>query len=382
VALANEIGYPLVVRPSYVLGGRAMEIVHGDKDLERYMREAVRVSEKSPVLLDRFLDDAIEVDVDCISDGEQVMIGGIMEHVEAAGIHSGDSACSLPPYTLSTALQDEMRRQAIAMARALKVVGLMNVQFAIQGEGDKAVVYVLEVNPRASRTVPYVSKATGQSLAKIAARCMAGMKLADQKGLGGKPPHEVVPPYFSIKEAVFPFNKFPGVDPILGPEMRSTGEVMGVGKTFGEAMLKSQLGAGSRLPTKGTAVITVKNSDKARAVVVARDLVALGFAVVATKGTAAAIAAAGIPVKVVNKVKDGRPHIADMIKAGEIQLVFTTVDETRTAIADSRYIRTAALANRVTYYTTMAGAEAATEAIKHQSGLQVVSVQEMHAELL
>jgi carbamoyl-phosphate synthase large subunit len=382
VALANEIGYPLVVRPSYVLGGRAMEIVHGDKDLERYMREAVRVSEKSPVLLDRFLDDAIEVDVDCISDGEQVMIGGIMEHVEAAGIHSGDSACSLPPYTLSAALQDEMRRQAIAMARALKVVGLMNVQFAIQGEGDKAVVYVLEVNPRASRTVPYVSKATGQSLAKIAARCMAGMKLADQKGLGGKPPHEVVPPYFSIKEAVFPFNKFPGVDPILGPEMRSTGEVMGVGKTFGEAMLKSQLGAGSRLPTKGTAVITVKNSDKARAVVVARDLVALGFAVVATKGTAAAIAAAGIPVKVVNKVKDGRPHIADMIKAGEIQLVFTTVDETRTAIADSRYIRTAALANRVTYYTTMAGAEAATEAIKHQSGLQVVSVQEMHAELL
>ena len=377
LALAHEIGYPLVVRPSYVLGGRAMEIVHGDKDLERYMREAVKVSEKSPVLLDRFLDDAIEVDVDCISDGEQVMIGAIMEHVEAAGIHSGDSACSLPPYTLSPALQDEMRRQATAMARALNVVGLMNTQFAVQGEGDQAVVYVLEVNPRASRTVPFVSKATGQSLAKIAARCMAGQKLRDQKGVIG----EVVPPYFSIKEAVFPFNKFPGVDPILGPEMRSTGEVMGSGKTFGEAMLKSQLGAGSRLPTQGTVVLTVKNGDKPRAVGVARDLVALGFQVVATKGTAAAIAAAGLPVRVVNKVKDGRPHIADMVKGGEIQLVCTTVDETRTAIADSRHIRTAALANRVTYYTTMAGAEAATEALKHQSGLAVASLQELHARL-
>ena len=381
LALAHEIGYPLVVRPSYVLGGRAMEIVHGDKDLERYMREAVRVSEKSPVLLDRFLDDAIEVDVDCISDGEHVMIGGIMEHVEAAGIHSGDSACSLPPYSLSPALQNEMRRQAVLMAKALKVVGLMNTQFAIQGEGDEAVVYVLEVNPRASRTVPYVSKATGQQLAKIAARCMAGQKLSDQTGLGGKPPAEVVPTYFSIKESVFPFNKFPGVDPILGPEMRSTGEVMGVGRSFGEAMLKSQLGAGSRLPEKGTVVITVKNSDKARAVKVAGDLVDLGFNVVATKGTAAAIAAAGIAVRVVNKVKDGRPHIADMVKAGEIQLVYTTVDETRTAIADSRYIRTASLANRITYYTTMAGAEAATEALKHQEDLEVISVQEMHAEL-
>ncbi len=381
LALAHEIGYPLVVRPSYVLGGRAMEIVHGDKDLERYMREAVRVSEKSPVLLDRFLDDAIEVDVDCISDGEQVMIGGIMEHVEAAGIHSGDSACSLPPYSLSPELQDELRRQTAAMARALKVVGLMNVQFAIQGEGADAVVYVLEVNPRASRTVPFVSKATGQPLAKIAARCMAGQNLADQQGIGGRAPHEVVPPYFSIKEAVFPFNKFPGVDPILGPEMRSTGEVMGVGVSFGEAMLKSQLGAGSRLPGKGTVVVTVKNSDKARAVKVASDLVDLGFSVVATKGTAAAIADAGVPVKVVNKVKDGRPHIADMIKAGEIQLVYTTVDETRQAIADSRYIRTAALANRVTYYTTMAGAEAATEALKHADGIAVQSLQTLHAEL-
>jgi carbamoyl-phosphate synthase large subunit len=378
LALAQEIGYPLVVRPSYVLGGRAMEIVHGDRDLERYMREAVKVSEKSPVLLDRFLDDAIEVDVDCISDGTEVMIGGIMEHVEAAGIHSGDSACSLPPYTLSAALQDEMRRQTAAMARALGVVGLMNVQFAIQGEGDDAVVYVLEVNPRASRTVPFVGKATGQQLAKIAARCMAGQTLSSQSAVKG----EVVPRYFSIKEAVFPFNKFPGVDPILGPEMRSTGEVMGVGRTFGEAMLKSQLGAGSRLPEKGTVVLTVKDGDKARAVKVAADLVDLGFQVVATKGTAAAIADAGLPVKVVNKVKDGRPHIADMIRAGEIQLVFTTVDETRTAIADSRYIRTAALAQRVTYYTTMAGAEAATEALKHDDDLQVVSLQELHAELI
>jgi carbamoyl-phosphate synthase large subunit len=378
--LAREIGYPLVVRPSYVLGGRAMEIVHGDRDLERYMREAVRVSEKSPVLLDRFLDDAIEVDVDCIGDGLEVMIGGIMEHVEAAGIHSGDSACSLPPYTLSAALQDEMRRQTTLMARALNVVGLMNVQFAIQGEGADAVVYVLEVNPRASRTVPFVSKATGQPLAKIAARCMAGQKLAEQRtrhGVRG----EVVPPFFSVKEAVFPFNKFPGVDPVLGPEMRSTGEVMGVGRTFGEAMLKSQLGAGSRLPAAGTVVLTVKNGDKARAVEVARELHSLGFALVATRGTAAAISAAGVPVRAVNKVKDGRPHIVDLVKAGEIQLVFTTVDETRAAIADSRFIRQAALANRVTYYTTMAGAEAATEALKHRDDLQVASLQELHAEL-
>jgi len=255
------------------------------------------------------------------------------------------------------------------------------VQFAIQGEGDAAVVYVLEVNPRASRTVPFVSKATGQPLAKIAARCMVGQKLPAQKALKGEAPREIVPPYYSVKEAVFPFNKFPGVDPILGPEMRSTGEVMGAGRSFGEAMFKSQLGAGSKLPTKGTVVITVKNADKQRAVKIAGDLVDLGFAVVATKGTAAAIAAAGIPVKLVNKVKDGRPHIADLIKAGEIQLVFTTVDETRTAIADSRYIRTAAIANRVSYYTTMAGCEAAVEALKHQEDLTVHSLQELHAEL-
>jgi carbamoyl-phosphate synthase large subunit len=383
--LAQEIGYPLVVRPSYVLGGRAMEIVHGDKDLERYMREAVRVSEKSPVLLDRFLDDAIEVDVDCISDGQAVMIGGIMEHVEQAGIHSGDSACSLPPYSLPKSLQDEMRRQTVLMAKALKVVGLMNVQFAIQGLNgdnvDKAVVYVLEVNPRASRTVPFVSKATGQPLAKIAARCMVGQNLADQRNSYGRRPDEIIPPYFSVKEAVFPFNKFPGVDPILGPEMRSTGEVMGSGRTFGEAMLKSQLGAGSRLPKSGTVCITVKNGDKPRAVVVARELHELGFSIVATKGTAAAIGEAGVPVKAVNKVKDGRPHIVDMVKGGEIQLVFTTVDETRTAIADSRHIRQAALAHRITYYTSMAGCEAAVEGMKHQDDLVVVSLQELHQEL-
>ena len=383
--LAQEIGYPLVVRPSYVLGGRAMEIVHGDKDLERYMREAVKVSEKSPVLLDRFLDDAIEVDVDCIADGSDeasgVMIGGIMEHVEQAGIHSGDSACSLPPYSLPAELQDELRRQTKMMARALKVKGLMNVQFAIQGEGADAVVYVLEVNPRASRTVPFVSKATGLQLAKIAARCMVGRKLSDQQQRNGRVPSEVIPPYFSVKEAVFPFNKFPGVVPVLGPEMRSTGEVMGTGRTFGEAMLKSQLGAGSRLPERGTVCITVKNGDKLRAVEVARDLCALGFQIVATKGTAAAIAEGGVAVRVVNKVKAGRPHIVDMVKAGEIQLVFTTVDETRTAIADSRHIRQAALAHRVTYYTSMAGCEAAVEGMKHQDDLVVRPLQELHAEL-
>ncbi len=393
--LAQEIGYPLVVRPSYVLGGRAMEIVHGDKDLERYMREAVKVSEKSPVLLDRFLDDAVEVDVDCIADGTGdasgadgdanstvgVMIGGIMEHVEQAGIHSGDSACSLPPYSLPVALQNEMRRQTALMARALKVKGLMNVQFAIQGEGADAVVYVLEVNPRASRTVPFVSKATGMQLAKIAARCMVGRTLATQRQKNGGLPAEVIPPYFSVKEAVFPFNKFPGVDPVLGPEMRSTGEVMGVGRTFGEAMLKSQLGAGSRLPSKGTVCITVKNGDKVRAVAVARDLHSLGFQIVATRGTAAAIVAGGVAVKTVNKVKDGRPHIVDMVKAGDIQLVFTTVDETRTAIADSRHIRQAALANRITYYTSMAGCEAAVEGMKHQDDLVVMSLQELHTEL-
>ncbi|WP_042886519.1 carbamoyl-phosphate synthase large subunit [Cupriavidus necator] len=374
--LAEEIGYPLVVRPSYVLGGRAMEIVHEPRDLERYMREAVKVSNDSPVLLDRFLNDAIECDVDALSDGKRVFIGGVMEHIEQAGVHSGDSACSLPPYSLSAETVAELKRQTAAMAKALNVVGLMNVQFAIQQNNGVDTVYVLEVNPRASRTVPYVSKATGLSLAKIAARCMAGQSL-DEQGIGD----EVIPPYYSVKEAVFPFNKFPGVDPVLGPEMRSTGEVMGVGKAFGEALFKSQLAAGSRLPEKGTVLITVKDSDKPRAVGVARMLHDMGYPIVATRGTASAIEAAGIPVKTVNKVKDGRPHIVDMIKNGELALVFTTVDETRTAIADSRSIRTSALANRVPYYTTIAGARAAVEGLKHMQSLEVYDLQGLHASL-
>ncbi|MCO4889036.1 carbamoyl-phosphate synthase large subunit [Cupriavidus sp. WGtm5] len=374
--LAEEIGYPLVVRPSYVLGGRAMEIVHEPRDLERYMREAVKVSNDSPVLLDRFLNDAIECDVDALCDGKRVFIGGVMEHIEQAGVHSGDSACSLPPYSLSAETVAELKRQTAAMARALNVVGLMNVQFAIQQNNGVDTVYVLEVNPRASRTVPYVSKATGMQLAKIAARCMAGQSL-DEQGIAD----EVIPPYYSVKEAVFPFNKFPGVDPVLGPEMRSTGEVMGVGKSFGEALFKSQLAAGSRLPEKGAVLITVKDSDKPRAVAVARMLHDMGYPIVATRGTASAIEAAGIPVKVVNKVKDGRPHIVDMIKNGELALVFTTVDETRGAIADSRSIRISALAHRIPYYTTIAGARAAVEGLKHMQSLEVYDLQGLHASL-
>ncbi len=376
VRLAAEIGYPLVVRPSYVLGGRAMEIVHEQRDLERYMREAVKVSNESPVLLDRFLNDATEVDVDALSDGEQVMIGGIMEHIEQAGVHSGDSACSLPPYTLSAALQDELRRQTEAMARALDVVGLMNVQFAIQGEGDDATVYVLEVNPRASRTVPFVSKACSLPLAKIAARCMAGQSLASQ-GVTG----EIVPAYYSVKEAVFPFVKFPGVDTILGPEMKSTGEVMGVGRSFAEAFVKSQLAAGVRLPRSGTAFISVKPYDRPAAVEVARALHELGFRLVATRGTASAIEAAGLPVKVVNKVTEGRPHVVDMIKNNEISLVINTVEEKRQAIIDSRSIRTSALAAKVTVFTTIEGARAACMGMRHLEGLEVYSLQALHGEL-
>jgi carbamoyl-phosphate synthase large subunit len=376
VRLAAEIGYPLVVRPSYVLGGRAMEIVHEQKDLERYMREAVKVSNDSPVLLDRFLNDATEVDVDALSDGKRVMIGGIMEHIEQAGVHSGDSACSLPPYTLSAKLQDVLRQQTEAMARALNVCGLMNVQFAIQGEGDDAVVYVLEVNPRASRTVPFVSKASSLPLAKIAARCMAGRSLDDQ-GIAG----EIVPPYYSVKEAVFPFVKFPGVDTILGPEMKSTGEVMGVGRTFAEAFVKSQLGAGIRLPTSGKAFISVKHTDRPKAVEVARELIDLGFSVVATRGTATAISAAGLAVSAVNKVNEGRPHIVDMIKNNEITLVINTVEEKRQAVTDSRSIRTSALAAKVTVYTTIEGARAACMGMRHLSGLEAYSLQDLHAEL-
>jgi carbamoyl-phosphate synthase large subunit len=375
--LAQEIGYPLVVRPSYVLGGRAMEIVHEQRDLERYMREAVKVSHDSPVLLDRFLNDAIEVDVDCLSDGERTFIGGVMEHIEQAGVHSGDSACSLPPYSLSKDTIEELKRQTALMAKGLNVVGLMNVQFAIQqSEVDgKTVdtVFVLEVNPRASRTVPFVSKATGLQLAKIAARCMVGQSL-DSQGIK----NEVVPPYYSVKEAVFPFVKFPGVDTILGPEMKSTGEVMGVGKTFGEAFVKSQMGAGVKLPTSGKVFLSVKNSDKPRAVQVARDLVALGFSIVATKGTAAAISAAGIPVATVNKVVEGRPHIVDMVKNNEIALVVNTVEEKRNAIADSGAIRTSALAARVTTFTTIAGAEAAVEGMRHLESLDVYDLQGLH----
>ncbi|RBA24037.1 carbamoyl-phosphate synthase large subunit [Herminiimonas fonticola] len=378
--LAQEIGYPLVVRPSYVLGGRAMEIVHEQRDLERYMREAVKVSHDSPVLLDRFLNDAIEVDVDCLSDGERTFIGGVMEHIEQAGVHSGDSACSLPPYSLSQETIDELKRQTSLMAKGLNVVGLMNVQFAIQQQEIDGklqdVVFVLEVNPRASRTVPYVSKATGLQLAKIAARCMAGQSL-DSQGIF----NEVIPPYFSVKEAVFPFVKFPGVDTILGPEMKSTGEVMGVGKTFGEAFVKSQLGASIKLPRSGKVFLSVKGGDKPRAVQVAKDLVEIGFSVVATKGTAAAISAAGIEVQSVNKVAEGRPHIVDMIKNNEIALVINTVEEKRSAIIDSRTIRTSALQARVTTYTTIAGAEAAVEGMAHLDELHVYDLQGLHKTL-
>jgi carbamoyl-phosphate synthase large subunit len=374
---AAALGYPLVVRPSYVLGGRAMEIVHEQRDLERYMREAVKVSHDSPVLLDRFLNDAIECDVDCIRDAEGgTFIGGVMEHIEQAGVHSGDSACSLPPYSLSADTVTEIKRQTAAMAAALNVVGLMNVQFAIQSIDGQDVIYVLEVNPRASRTVPFVSKATGIQLAKVAARCMAGQSLASQ-GVT----KEVNPPYFSVKEAVFPFVKFPGVDTILGPEMKSTGEVMGVGKTFGEAFVKSQLGAGTSLPTAGKVFLTVKNNDKERAVQVAIALHAMNFDLVATKGTASMIREAGIDCTTVNKVAEGRPHIVDMIKNNEIALVINTVEERRNAIADSRQIRTSALLARVTTFTTIAGAEAAVEGMKYLDNLSVYSLQELHAQL-
>ena len=366
--LAQEIGYPLVVRPSYVLGGRAMEIVHEQAQLERYMREAVKVSNESPVLLDRFLNDALEVDVDALSDGEDVIIGGIMEHVEQAGVHSGDSACSLPPFSLSAALQDELRVQTVKMAKALGVVGLMNVQFAIQGE----TVYVLEVNPRASRTVPFVSKACGLQLAKVAARCMTGRKLKEQ-GVT----REVVPPYYSVKEAVFPFIKFPGVDTILGPEMKSTGEVMGVGKTFAEAFVKSQLGSGTKLPKSGRAFISVRREDRERVVEIAQALDKLGFQLVATRGTASALIEAGLTVTPVNKVAEGRPHIVDMIKNGDISFIVNVTEDKR-AVADSYEIRRSALQQKVTYYTTLAGAKAACIGMAHMQELEVESLQNLH----
>ncbi|HRE12663.1 MAG TPA: carbamoyl-phosphate synthase large subunit, partial [Usitatibacteraceae bacterium] len=369
---AREIGYPVVVRPSYVLGGRAMEIVHAESDLVRYMKEAVKVSNDSPVLIDRFLNDAIEVDVDAVSDGKAVIIGGIMEHIEQAGVHSGDSACSLPPFSLSEALKDELRRQTVAMARGLGVCGLMNVQFAIQD--DK--VFVLEVNPRASRTVPYVSKAIRTPLAKVAARCMAGRSLADQ-GVT----KEVIPPYYSVKEAVFPFIKFPGVDTILGPEMKSTGEVMGVGETFAEAFVKSQLAAGVRLPRSGKAFLSVRDQDKARAVEVGRTLAGLGFSLVATKGTADALEAAGLVVQRVNKVMEGRPHVVDMIRNKEISLIVNTVEEDRRSVRDSWSIRNSALQMRVTYYTTISGARAACVGLQHLEELRPYDLQGLHATI-
>ena len=370
--LAEEIGYPLVVRPSYVLGGRAMEIVHEQSQLERYMREAVKVSNDSPVLLDRFLNDALEIDVDAICDGEEVLIGGIMQHIEQAGVHSGDSACSLPPYSLSAELQDELRAQTVKMALALGVKGLMNVQFAIQG----TTVYVLEVNPRASRTVPFVSKACGLQLAKIAARCMAGQSLKSQ-GVT----KEIIPPYYSVKEAVFPFIKFPGVDTILGPEMKSTGEVMGVGATFAEAFVKSQLGASAVLPEGGRAFISVRKEDHERVVDIAQDLAKLGFELVATRGTARTLAEHGLAATQVNKVAEGRPHVVDMIKNNEIDFI-VNVTEDKKAVADSYEIRHSALQNKVTYYTTVAGAKAACIGMMQMEELHVESIQDLHKRLV
>ncbi|MEW8072187.1 MAG: carbamoyl-phosphate synthase large subunit, partial [Candidatus Thiodiazotropha sp.] len=368
VRLADEIGYPLVVRPSYVLGGRAMEIVYNENELRRYMREAVSVSNDSPVLLDRFLDDAIEVDIDAISDGREVLIGGIMEHIEQAGVHSGDSACSLPPYTLSAAVQDRMREQMRKMALELKVVGLMNAQFAIKDD----MIYLLEVNPRASRTVPFVSKATGVQLAKVAARCMAGTSLKDQ-GIT----KEVIPENYFVKEAVFPFVKFPGVDTVLGPEMKSTGEVMGVGRTFGEAYNKSIMGAGSVLPQGGRALLSVRNADKARAVQVAQDLIDLGFTLMATGGTCKAIQDAGLECARINKVMEGRPHIVDSIKNQEVSFIVNTTEGAQ-AIADSAEIRRTALQYKVSYTTTISGAEATCLALKQLDDLNVNRLQDLH----
>jgi carbamoyl-phosphate synthase, large subunit len=377
LTLAREIGYPLVVRPSYVLGGRAMEIVYGEADLARYVRDAVKVSNDSPVLLDRFLDNAVEVDVDLIADADgNTLIGGVMEHIEEAGVHSGDSSCSLPPYSLSRATQDELRRQVRELARALKVVGLMNTQFAIQANGDGTdTVYLLEVNPRASRTVPFVSKATGVPLAKIAARCMAGRTLAEQGAT-----REVVPTYYSVKEAIFPFAKFQGVDPILGPEMRSTGEVMGVGRSFGAAFARAQEAGGIREPKPGKAFVSVRDPDKQRVLPVARALVGRGFTLVATRGTAAWLQENGLECEVVNKVTEGRPHIVDAIKNGEIAYIVNTT-EGRQAIADSFSIRREALQHRVTYSTTVAGARALVHSLEFRGTGPVWSLQELHKEL-
>lgn len=371
VRYAENIGYPLVVRPSYVLGGRAMEIVYNESELRRYMTEAVQVSNDAPVLLDRFLDDAIEVDMDAVSDGKQVVIGGLMQHIEQAGVHSGDSACSLPPYSLSQEVQDEMREQSRKMAIELGVVGLMNVQFAIKGDD----VYVLEVNPRASRTVPFVSKCIGVSLAKVAARCMAGKSLEEQNFV-----NEIVPKHYFVKEAVFPFAKFQGVDPILGPEMKSTGEVMGVGDQFGEAFGKASLGAGEKIPSKGTVFISVREGDKPAALSVAKQLDQLGFKLIATRGTARVFKEGGLQVKTINKVKEGRPHIVDSVKNGDVALIINTTEGTQ-AVADSYEIRREALQNKICYTTTIAGAEAICAYLQTDVETNVRRLQDLHAEL-
>ncbi|MDM8565847.1 carbamoyl-phosphate synthase large subunit [Candidatus Halobeggiatoa sp. HSG11] len=368
--LAGEIGYPLVVRPSYVLGGRAMEIVYNQDDLRNYMHKAVAVSNESPVLLDHFLDNAIEVDIDAICDGKQVLIGGIMEHIEQAGVHSGDSACSLPPYALSAMIQDQLREQMAEMATALNVIGLVNAQFAIQNQA----IYVLEVNPRASRTVPFVSKATGLSLARIAARCMVGKSLESQGFT-----QECIPNYYSVKEAVFPFAKFSGVDPLLSPEMKSTGEVMGVGRSFGEAFAKSQIAAGSNLPTSGLAFLSVRDVDKPVTINIARELSLLGFELIATRGTAQALHQAGIDCTVVNKVTEGRPHIVDRIKNDEISFIVNTTEGKQT-IADSFTIRRTALQHKVSYTTTIAGARATMLALKTLDATEVNRLQDLHQE--
>jgi len=372
LALAREIGYPLVVRPSYVLGGRAMEVVYDDADLSRYIREAVQVSNDSPVLLDRFLDHAVEVDVDVIADRDgNVLVGGIMEHIEEAGVHSGDSSCSLPPYSLSPAIQHELRRQVGLMAKELKVVGLMNTQFAIQGD----TVFILEVNPRASRTVPFVSKATGVPLAKIAARCMAGRTLEEQGAT-----REVIPGYYSVKEAIFPFLKFQNVDPILGPEMRSTGEVMGVGRSFGAAFARGHDAAGIKTPPKGKVFVSVRDADKDRLLPIAADIASRGFTLVATSGTASYLTAHGVVCERINKVLEGRPHIVDLIKNGEIVYIVNTT-EGKQAIADSFSIRREALQHRVTYSTTVAGARALVHSLDFHDSGEVHSLQELHKEL-
>jgi carbamoyl-phosphate synthase large subunit len=377
---AREIGYPLVVRPSYVLGGRAMEVVHADADLERYMREAVKVSHDSPVLLDRFLDNAVEVDIDVIADRDgNVLVGGVMEHIEEAGVHSGDSSCSLPPYSLSPHTQDRLRAQVVQLAKALHVVGLMNTQFAVQvgvADGDEAdTIYLLEVNPRASRTVPFVSKAIGRPLAKISARCMAGMTLAEQGAT-----EEIVPSYYSVKEAVFPFAKFQNVDPILGPEMRSTGEVMGVGRSFEAAFARAEEAANIKAPKPGKAFISVRDPDKARVLPIAHYMLERGFSIVATSGTADYLSAHGVACARINKVAEGRPHIVDLIKNGEISYIINTT-EGRAAIADSFSIRREALQARVTYSTTVAGASALLHSLDHRGKGDVLSLQELHKEL-